>query len=62
MNELPQAQFNGWARVEVMGHQQHIGYVQRVAELKLTALPAPSSEDNEEDDSDPYESDNEVQF
>lgn len=150
MNELPQAQFNGWARVEVMGHQQHIGYVrtevyggavlfridtpelsdreyvlaepayvsftegdgakkskwcpagstvQRVAcpgvsvlvgagsiyricpctedaalkaidateraELKLialpnvAALPAPS---NDEDDSDPYESDNEVQF
>lgn len=26
-SELPQAQFNGWARVEVMGHQTHIGYV-----------------------------------
>lgn len=22
-----QAQFNGWARVELMGHQSHIGYV-----------------------------------
>jgi hypothetical protein len=27
MNEDQQAQFNGWARVEVMGHQTHIGYV-----------------------------------
>ena len=27
MTDLPQAQFTGWARVEVMGHQQHIGYV-----------------------------------
>lgn len=31
MNELPQAQFNGWARVEVMGHQTHIGYVKTEA-------------------------------
>ena len=31
MNELPQAQFLGWARVEVMGHQQHIGYVRTEA-------------------------------
>jgi hypothetical protein len=23
-----QTEFKGWARVEVMGHQQHIGYVQ----------------------------------
>jgi hypothetical protein len=30
-DELPQAQFNGWARVEVMGHQQHIGYVRTEA-------------------------------
>ena len=30
-NELPQAQFNGWARVEVMGHQSHIGYVRTEA-------------------------------
>ena len=29
--DLPQAQFNGWARVEVMGHQQHIGYVKTEA-------------------------------
>lgn len=26
-----QAQFNGWARVEVMGHQTHIGYVKTEA-------------------------------
>jgi len=26
-----QAQFNGWARVEVMGHQTHIGYVRTEA-------------------------------
>jgi len=31
MDELPQAQFNGWARVEVMGHQTHIGYVRTEA-------------------------------
>jgi len=31
MNELAQAQFNGWARVEVMGHQTHIGYVRTEA-------------------------------
>ena len=30
-DELPQAQFNGWARVEVMGHQTHIGYVRTEA-------------------------------
>jgi len=27
MDEQKQAQFNGWAKVEVMGHQSHIGYV-----------------------------------
>ena len=27
MSEENQASFNGWARVEVMGHQTHIGYV-----------------------------------
>lgn len=26
-----QAQFNGWARVEVMGHQTHIGFVKTEA-------------------------------
>ena len=31
MNDLPQAQFNGWAKVEVMGHQSHIGYVKTEA-------------------------------
>ena len=31
MNEQQQAQFDGWARVEVMGHQQHIGYVRTEA-------------------------------
>lgn len=31
MNEIPQAQFAGWARVEVMGHQTHIGYVKTEA-------------------------------
>lgn len=29
--DLPQAQFNGWAKVEVMGHQSHIGYVRTEA-------------------------------
>ncbi len=29
--EEQQAQFNGWARVEVMGHQTHIGYVRTEA-------------------------------
>ena len=29
--EIPQAQFSGWARVEVMGHQTHIGYVRTEA-------------------------------
>ena len=29
--EQQQAQFNGWARVEVMGHQTHIGYVKTEA-------------------------------
>lgn len=29
--EQTQAQFNGWARVEVMGHQTHIGYVRTEA-------------------------------
>ena len=31
MEEPKQAQFNGWARVEVMGHQTHIGYVKTEA-------------------------------
>lgn len=31
MQDLPQAQFNGWAKVEVMGHQSHIGYVKTEA-------------------------------
>ena len=31
MSEENQAQFNGWARVEVMGHQSHIGYVRTEA-------------------------------
>lgn len=31
MNELPQAQFNGWAKVEVMGHQTHVGFVKTEA-------------------------------
>ena len=31
MSEIPQSQFNGWARVEVMGHQTHIGYVRTEA-------------------------------
>lgn len=30
-DELPQSQFNGWARVEVMGHQTHIGFVRTEA-------------------------------
>ena len=29
--EQNQASFNGWARVEVMGHQTHIGYVRTEA-------------------------------
>lgn len=31
MADEQQAQFNGWARVEVMGHQSHIGYVRTEA-------------------------------
>ena len=31
MSEIPQAQFSGWARVEVMGHQSHIGFVRTEA-------------------------------
>jgi hypothetical protein len=31
MQELPQAQFNGWAKVEIMGHQSHVGYVKTEA-------------------------------
>jgi hypothetical protein len=31
MNEQQQAQFNGWAKVEVMGHQTHIGFVKTEA-------------------------------
>lgn len=27
MSEINQAEFKGWARVEVMGHQSHTGYV-----------------------------------
>ncbi len=27
MSEMDQATFKGWARVEVMGHQSHVGYV-----------------------------------
>lgn len=27
MSETNQAEFKGWARVEVMGHQNHIGFV-----------------------------------
>lgn len=31
MNEQQQASFEGWARVEVMGHQTHIGFVRTEA-------------------------------
>ena len=31
MAEEQQASYNGWARVEVMGHQTHIGYVRTEA-------------------------------
>ncbi len=31
MNEEQQASFNGWAKVEVMGHQSHVGYVRTEA-------------------------------
>lgn len=31
MSEIQQAQFSGWARVEVMGHQAHIGFVRTEA-------------------------------
>ncbi len=31
MNEQQQASFNGWARVEVMGHRPHVGYVRTEA-------------------------------
>jgi hypothetical protein len=31
MSEVTQAEFKGWARVEVMGHQSHIGFVETQA-------------------------------
>lgn len=31
MNEQQQASFTGWARVEVMGHQTHVGFVRTEA-------------------------------
>jgi hypothetical protein len=31
MSEQSQSSFNGWARVEVMGHQTHIGFVRTEA-------------------------------
>lgn len=31
MTESSQANFNGWARVEILGHQSHIGYVRTEA-------------------------------
>jgi len=31
MNEQQQSSFNGWAKVEVMGHQSHIGFVKTEA-------------------------------
>lgn len=31
MNEEQQSSFSGWAKVEVMGHQSHIGYVKTEA-------------------------------
>lgn len=31
MDETKQAEFRGWARVEVMGHQSHIGFVETQA-------------------------------
>ena len=31
MSEEQQSSFNGWAKVEVMGHQSHIGYVKTEA-------------------------------
>ena len=31
MSEQQQASFNGWAKIEVMGHQTHIGYVRTEA-------------------------------
>jgi hypothetical protein len=31
MSELEQSQFNGWAKVEVMGRQTHIGFVRTEA-------------------------------
>jgi len=31
LTETPQAQFSGWAKVEVMGHQSHIGFVKTEA-------------------------------
>ncbi len=31
MSEENQAQFSGWAKVEVMGHQSHVGFVETQA-------------------------------
>ncbi len=31
MSEMSQAEFTGWARVEILGHQSHVGYVRTEA-------------------------------
>lgn len=44
-----QAKFNGWARVEVMGHQTHIGYVRTEAygQAVLFRIDAPELPERE---------------
>jgi hypothetical protein len=49
MNGEQQASFNGWARVEVMGHQTHIGYVRTEAygQAVMFRVDVPSLPDRE---------------
>lgn len=50
MSETNQTEFKGWARVEVMGHQSHIGFVETQAfgAAVLFRIDQPSIEGQEE--------------
>lgn len=55
MNEIPQSQFSGWAKVEVMGHQSHIGYVKTEAygAAVLFRIDIPALEEREHELTEP---------
>lgn len=50
MSETNQSEFKGWARVEVMGHQTHIGYVttQAFGQAVMFRVDQPAIESAEE--------------